>query len=257
MGRSLNNKAAMRHLLLPSLLLLAGCAFDEGRPWGAVDVTVTATAPATLRTAEGIAIQLDTVELTLDTVALSLGDISDAPAFDPSAPPADCTLCHAGHCHCGDKLIPYAELQNRGTLDDAPIVTLTARLDPIALTPTPATLPIERCGIDIPPCEIPRGTLRRAALTLRALHLAGTANRAAFDLDLPLALELTTPLDIPFDRDHPFGARIALTLRLPAELFDGIDWTDLTETTVEAITQAITENTATHATLSVDVTRVD
>ena len=91
-----------------------GCAFEDGQPWGRVDVELSAAAPTDFRTADGAAIELDDVEITVRVVELFAGDEAAA-AFDPSNPPDGCTFCHSGHCHCGDALVDYETLAARAS----------------------------------------------------------------------------------------------------------------------------------------------
>lgn len=240
--------------LLPLLLLLTlltGCAFDDGQPWGRVDLTLEATAPPSFRTAEGAAVRLEAITLTVARVDLTLGEDRAEATFDPSNPPPGCTLCHGGHCHCGDALVPYDQLGGAAA-DDTPALTLGAgEATPLAAGATPIAL-----GACPDRCALPRGTLRRATVTLEALTLRGRADNRDrdFDVTVPLDTAVTAPLDASFGPGEP-AARLALTLRLPPELLDGVDWD--AEAIDEAITAAIGENLAAHATLTVDVTRAD
>lgn len=244
---------SLKPALLPALaLLLTGCAFDDGAPWGRVELDLEATAPQSFRTADGAAIRIEAITLTVDRVELTLGEDSAEDTFDPSNLPPGCTLCHGGHCHCGDALIPYDQLGG-ATADTAPALTLTAgEATPLTADPTPIALAAcpDRCAL-------PRGSLRRATVTLAALTLRGRADNRDVDFALtaPLNTTVTAGLDIPFGPGEPAAARLALTLRLPPELLDDVDWRS--EAIDAAITEAIGENLAAHATLTADVTRID
>lgn len=244
---------AMRYLsawLVPmACLALAGCAFEDGDPWGEVTVDLTAAAPASFRTADGVQVALDRVEITVDAVALYGGD-AVAAEFDPSAPPEGCTLCHGGHCHCGDELVDYDVLAARlaGGEDAPPVRVLGGAGEPVPLAADPRPVPLADCPDG---CAVPRGTLRRVEVTVSGLRIAGRAGDAPFDLDLALAAPITAGLTARFDRGEPLTAAIDLALRLPAELLDGLD-----PTAPGADAAAIVgDNLATFAALAVDVRR--
>lgn len=247
-------------LWLASLALTvgAGCAFDDGEPWGALSVELTASAPLAFRTAQGVSVELDDVELTVDAVEIYPGDAA-AEDFDPANPPEDCTLCHGGHCHCGDALVTYAELAARSTGDTPPLVTLVAS-DAIALTDAPAPVPLTGCA---PACDLPRATVTRARVTLTALTVRGRAGDDPVDLTVALDAPLDTLVEIPFDRDHDPSARLTLTLRLPPELLDGIEWDPMASpdpiegAPADTLADGITDNIATHTTLTATVVRGD
>lgn len=235
-----------------ALALLVGCAFDDGEPWGALGVELTASAPLAFRTAQGVSVELDAVELTVDAVEIYPGAAS-AQDFDPANPPEGCTLCHGDHCHCGDALVSYAELAARGAGDTPPIVTLTAP-DAAALDDTPESIPLSGCA---PTCDMPRATVTRARVTLTALSVRGHANDDPIDLTVALDAAVDTLVEIPFDRDHDPSAQLALALRLPPELLDGIEWDPMPSPDAIEGTLAgrIAHNITTHTTLTATVTR--
>lgn len=232
-------------------LCLVGCAFDDGDPWGALSVELTASAPLAFRTAEGASVELDAVTVTVDAVALYPGE-AGAQDFDPANPPEGCTLCHGGHCHCGDALVTYAELAARSAGDTPPLVTLTAP-DAIALADAPSPVPLAGCA----PCDLPRATLTRARLTLSRLALTGQSSTrdTPIAIDAALTADVDTLVEIPFDRAHDPSTRLTLALRLPPELLDGIDWDSMPSP--DAIEALIADNIATHTTLTATVARGD
>ncbi len=237
--------------LIIALGLLTGCAFDAGEPWGRAHVELQASAPTSLRTADGITIELQQVELSTDAVLLFAGESSAAAAFDPADPPEGCTFCHSGHCHCGDDLIDYDALaaQIAGAGDDAaPAAVVPAEPAPVALSAEPQTVPVEGCDGG---CTLPRGALRRVEVSLVGLRLVGEANGAPFDLDLAVPAAISAGTEVAFDRGEPVDATLALELSLPLELLDGID---PTAPAPDAATR-LAQNLATFARLAVDIRR--
>lgn len=241
----------MRICLTTLLVLLAGCAFDDGEPWGRAHVALQASAPAAMRTADGLTVELERVELVTDAVLLFAGERSAAAAFDPADPPEGCTLCHAGHCHCGDELVDYDELAARvagAGGDAAPAAVVFAEPGATALGPEARAVPLDGCGGG---CTIPRGALRRVEVALVGLRLSGTADDTPFDLDLELSAAVDAGVEVVFDRGEAVDATLDLNLSLPVELLDGVDPT----APAPDAAARITENLATFARLAVDIRR--
>lgn len=238
-------------LLAALLTALAGCAFDDGEPWGAVHVELTASAPETLRTADGRSVEIDRLELATDAVLLFAGASSASAAFDPADPPEGCTLCHGGHCHCGDALVDYEELAARvaGAGDDAaPVAALSAEGPAVALGAEPRGVPLVGC---VGGCPVPRGALRRVEVRIVGLRAVGRVDGASFDLELALDAGISAGTEVVFDRGQPVDATLDLALTLPVELLDGID----PAAPAPDAAAISSDNLATFARLAVDVRR--
>ncbi len=101
-----------RHILIAIALLIfaTGCTLDDGEPWGHVDAQLTVAEPEVAASFE-----VDSFELEIETVRLieTTAGGSATGEFDPQNPPAGCSLCHGGHCHCDGELVDYDELRAR------------------------------------------------------------------------------------------------------------------------------------------------
>jgi len=230
---------------LLACLLTGGCAFDDGHPWGNLTLTVDATGPMALRTADGVTVELETVALRTRGV-MFYGADDPAASFDPSDPPHGCTLCHGGHCHCGDELVPYADLAARTSAGPAtPVVTLPADGEPVGLRDGAAVIPLAACTSD---CPMPRGALTRVEFGLTALRLVGqTADGVRFDGWVPMDLAFSDALDLRFDRGEPISQSVALTFGVPASVLDGVEWPMDGELDLGAAAARIRDNVATDA----------
>lgn len=223
----------------------AGCAFDDGRPWGTLRATATAAfAPppgraaedGALLTAEGFAVALADLRATFSSLAFSLAEGAGAPGFDPARPPPGYSLCHNGHCHAADgRLVDYADVAREidGASADDFITTIPIAPDGVALTAAPTPLTLGACPDR---CDLPRGTMNRAAVRLVRLEAAGrvadtrtgdaarlsapTAFTAAWALDVPLA----APLSATIGPGEPIGVAATVDVKLTHRLFDGVDW---------------------------------
>lgn len=169
------------------------------------------------------------------------GARGDCGSFDPQNPPAGCTLCHGGHCHCDNKLVSYEELRTRacsGSSSSGAAMTTLATL-PLgaaqSLLGKGSAVDLSTCQ---PSCELVAGQLERLQLRLERMVLRATlrdrsladrlgGKQLLLDLDWKLAgaaLEHTLTSAQKIDRDTPY--RLDLTVELPVvrTLLDGIDW---------------------------------
>jgi hypothetical protein len=262
--------------LAPALALAAlaatGCTFTDGRGFarasGELEASFAGLDPAAGRTTADGWLKTDTsFELSLASLVLRVREVrltaaatggagGATCAFDPANPPAGCTLCHAGHCHCGDELKSYEELEAElcggggGTAVSTVVAfPLDADLDLLA----PPAVPLETCGSA---CDLGRGAIDAVAvvcdrLTLHATvrdrsvadRLGGAELDVTVDWDLAGAT-LTSTLAEParLDRDQPYEVRVVVTLPVAAGLLDGIAWDQLERTdttlTIDAATNA-------------------
>lgn len=265
--------------LVGLVLGLGGCTFDDGNPWGEASVGLRASfeVPASrvrddgsVKTARDYAVKLDTLKLTFSTLTIGMREgEGEAPAgFDPAAPPEGFSLCHNGHCHGADgKLYSYAEVaaaaaggENAGGA--APVVTVdVGSEDGIALSDTPVDVPLSGC-----PCDLPRGTLTAAQLTVTRLQVRGSVtdlrptSRLAspvveIDLDLPLDAVFSAPLEGGVSRgdfaDQQFG--FAATLALTPKVLDVIDFSLATQPT--ELSQTLSETVRTDSAFEVEINK--
>jgi len=257
-------------IALASILLLVACAAESGEPWGRVsglELLLSWESSASRVHPDGgwrtstsfrvydLHVTIDYEELTL----LSLDEGSSAiggalTAIDPSAPPAGCTLCHGGHCHCGGELIDYAELLSRGATEgggggSSPLLRLAESWRGVLSLGGDAegegALDQSSLSCEGARCDLGAGSLRGLSLRLPRVALSfmvedllnGESRRLTEPERVELELALPTSLELSFDKpvalgqgSQPADELRALTLRLShtlnPTLFD-IDWSQL------------------------------
>ena len=235
-------------------LVASGCTFTDGRGFARASGELTAsfagldpdagrtTADGWFKTDTSFELALTDLRLRVREVRLTAAATSGTSgagcSFDPADPPAGCTLCHSGHCHCGDQLKTYAELEAElcggGGTAASTVVAFPLDADLDLLEPPPA-VPLETCG---PACDLGRGEIDSVEvvfdrLTLRATlrdcsladRLGGAEIAVTIDWDLAGAT-LTADLAAPavLDRDQPYEVRAAIDLPVSAGLLDSIAW---------------------------------
>lgn len=238
-----------------------GCAFDDGRGFARLSAELSASfeglSPEAGRLQSDGWIRTDNdfeflpTKLALEVHAIAVyGGAAASPTgdcvFDPANPPEGCGSCHGGHCHCGDALVSYEELEAQvcgtSTASTASsLVRLGELLSPLGLLTEEAPRLIESCS---PHCELGQGTLSEVRLELGALELEGTL-RDGGELDrlagekpsIRIAAHLhDTMLVAPFehglviDRDTPYKLHLELELHVAAGLLDGVAWEALERT---------------------------
>lgn len=254
---------------------LAGCTFADGDPWGEGDVTVTArfevpaarrTEAGELRTSQDYAVRVDTLRLVFGAVTATVSEEGAAAGFDPAHPPEGFTLCHNGHCHGPEgKLFDYAEvaalLAGDGEADSAPALAAdVGGPDGVELSDgTPVSVPVAGC-----PCDLPRGTLAAARLSVTALHVEGVvrdlrpvsrlgAETRPVALDIPLDVTFSAPLDEAIGRGEPVPVGLDVQLSLTAKVLDAVDFA--ADAAPSTYSQATSETVRTDSDFTLDVTR--
>lgn len=228
---------------LALLAALAGCAFEDGQPWGEARIAIDAVFEvpaerldgAAIRTNNDYLVQVESAELSTDAVFVRFAAAGGTASFDPADPPEGYSLCHNGHCHHDDgRLVDYADIEIEISGGGASVSTLVRQ--PIALTPNAAPVPLalDACGAE--PCELPRGDLSSVEVQIRSARVAvevrdrrtGDAARLdgprAVTIDIDEAFVVQAPLAGTVGRGEPVSRRIEGRLRLDASAFDNLDW---------------------------------
>lgn len=226
------------------LLALAGCAFDEGDPWGRATFNVQVEMPVPgdrldadgrIRTSTDYLLTIDTLELQVDALTLQQQGAA-ATAFDPANPPTGYSLCHNGHCHADDgRLVDYEDIAIEAADGQAALV---GGIDQ-AVTVEPGGTAVS-LQVDCAACTLSRGTLSALELRVSRVRLIGEvrdarqgdASRLAqptpFDLLVDAntldALTVSAPLEQRIGRGQPVDLSIETTLILPTQALDAVDW---------------------------------
>jgi hypothetical protein len=194
--------------LAVGLLIAGGCTLEDGQPWGWVRAGLQVSEPSV-----DADFAVDVFELELATVRLiETGAAAGTGAeFDPQNPPAGCSLCHGGHCHCDGELVDYDELRARvadggasrrvlANIDHEPPITEAARVD-LQETSVDA-----RAGVDTIEVE------------LRSLTLEGTLTIDGQDYPTTMSLpgiggtRFSAPVSMTFGPDSPEDQHLEIEL---------------------------------------------
>lgn len=234
----------MRRCLVSALALwAAGCALEDGQPWGrlALEVEAAWEVPAgrlddagRLLTPQDYAVRVDALAIELDAASATWAPPGGAASgFDPANPPAGYSLCHNGHCHAADGLlVEYADIaaeQATGGAGATP-VAFAVTGPAVSLTPDGAVVTVGLSGEAVP---LERGRLTAAEVRVVALRMRGVAfdrldrlpaEGVPFDVEVALDVPVRAPLDAPLDRDAPVGVDLSLRLVVPPSLLDGLDF---------------------------------
>lgn len=254
------------------LLLLSGCAFGDGQPWGMAELSLEAVfAPGEERlddqgrlvTSADFAIDIERVAVRFDAVTVRMGERTTDLSFDPASPPPGYTLCHGGHCHHEDgRLVDYTDVERELFGAGAGGFTLVQAVDSgaVELTSEPTDIPLGPCSTDA--CALQRGTLAVIEVRLGELRVAGTAydrtdrNRVPeeglpFDLPFPLSSVVAETLEGTIDNGEPVGFSARASFELTPKLFDDVDFA------TEELQPIVEENITRESTLSVETKRFD
>jgi hypothetical protein len=275
-------------------LLMGGCTIDDGVGFGRLSARLWSgfagleqgagrlTSDGWFRTSNSFELKLSSLTLTLREIQVrgtaGTGGTSSGCTFDPSSPPAGCSLCHNDHCHCDGELVSYDELEAQvcGGGGGSSTTKLASLAVPGAQNLLGQGTRTEELTCR-PSCELDAGQLDGIQVLLDRLQLdaklrdrsaadrlQGAEPKVALDWDLggaSLSHTLASPELV--DRDHPYLVRLALELPLAAGTLDGVDWHQLQRSggtiTIDAKTnksagEAITGNLA-RTRVKVTVTR--
>jgi len=237
------------------LLLAApvvGCAFSPGDPWGRLDATlVLSTAPmaarqdasGSLATALDYRVRLDRIEVQggeLEVRGTSGEGTTSTTTFDPAHPPEGYTLCHGGHCHTTDgRLVPYEEVTGAsGGPTEVPWQAIPWKEEAVGVPVAGSTeVVLEACPDD---CPLPEGTLSGVQVALEGITLEGRVFDARtgearrlpdagwpFRGSLEAAVRVSGRLSTEVGPGHPLRVALHVTLSLPPNLLDGVDFAGL------------------------------
>jgi hypothetical protein len=232
------------------ILLLSACTFEEGSPWGYWKPNLWVVwsysdrledESQRFKTAKSYALEDLQFSVQVDQIKLYTAPINQGSSsgFDPSKPPAGCTLCHNDHCHCGNELVPYAQLaaQSNQTQSSEQQVSFaqqikfqlnsmqTQEVKSLISDCDPLTCALDRSRVTSISVSISKLQISTKAYDLipnaqRSLPLEGEI----FSLDFPIALQLGLALDEVLDEGKSYDLPLQLIWQIPSSLFDLIDW---------------------------------
>jgi hypothetical protein len=251
----------MRAIIVATLLLSSGCTFEDGQGWARLSSWLWTSfqgfdsgsgrlgADGWFKTNNSFELKITSLRLGVQKLqAQSLGssssDSSGDCTFDPANPPAGCSLCHGGHCHCDGQLKSYDELKKEICGSGSTSTTVS----------TLATMPVNKlqslmgngtqtdklgCSES---CELSAGQLDRMQAALDRLTLSATlrdlsvedrlnGEQLSVSVDLKLSGAALTQSLTPaqkMDQDTPYFMDLAVRLPVTEKLLDGIDWHKLT-----------------------------
>ncbi|WP_257458532.1 hypothetical protein [Archangium lipolyticum] len=241
-----------RSLFLLLGLALGGCAWEPGQGFAVVEPSMRvtyeplserATSDGYQRLSSDYQVRVDLAVMRMSGIELLASAGGGGGAFDPSNPPPGYSLCHGGHCHRDDgALIPYEQIaaEMGGGGGSRTVVTL-----PVA-EPLDLLAPETRALSCSPRCALPEAQVSQGRWGVESLRLEGSvrdgrvppriadARRFRVDFvpddqsDAPVAI-LSGELDLPSDRSTPPAAKLDLSLKLTAALFDPLDWSTLSQ----------------------------
>ncbi len=237
-------------LLSISVLLLSACTFEEGSPWGywkpnlwvvwsygdRLDEESQNFKTAKSYALENLQFSFQIDQIKLYTAAINQGSSS---GFDPSKPPAGCTLCHNDHCHCGNELVPYAQLaaQSNQNQSSEQQVSFSQPVDFQVNAMQTQEVQSLLSDCDALTCALDRSrvtsisvSVSKLQISTKAYDLLPNAQRSIplegeiFSLNFPIALQLGLALDEVIDEGKIYDLPLQLIWQIPSSLFDLIDW---------------------------------
>lgn len=247
------NRTGFLAALLMSMLFTS-CTFIDGQAWGEIEsISFVAEFPVsgsrlvdetTLATNNNFHISIDAVVVEYSGVRFLMSEEGESASFDPSNPPEGCGLCHNGHCHCGDELVSYEDLQTQvvsagggATLD----LPMTDDMPSFILNSEQIEIPVFSCGAE-DPCYLERGTLSAITVSVKSVYLEATVtdtregdsarltDPVQVRHSFPTSVDMNSVAEETFDKNTTAGLTVELAHQIPATLFDGIEeWANLEE----------------------------
>ena len=201
-------------------LMVAGCTFEPGNPWGYLDTELTADAVDDSGGAELHTQSVRFGEFELRAPGDAGGGVDD---FDPADPPPGFTLCHQDHCHHEDGgIYTYDEIEEGTGLDPDQPVSIK-RVD---LATGPLDL-LQSAGFAEQFSIADETRVNEVAVAVDELAVEGTIDDGdkSVDVDISLAMStrpLSTGVLYEFGRDEPETQQMELQIRWPDDLFDDL-----------------------------------
>ncbi|MCB9488936.1 MAG: hypothetical protein H6684_09425 [Deltaproteobacteria bacterium] len=228
-------------LSLSVLTFGAGCAFEDGNPWGEADFELTASFSPEVDSggrvvqANGYALELDEVTVFFDSISATMSGEGGDAGFDPAEPPEGYTLCHNGHCHADDgRLVDYEDVALELSGGGGGFRVTQAVDGPVTLADELTAATLGACSDD---CYLEYGELAAVELAMSGIRLRGRVfdtreGDAARLPDEGVALSADLSVDVTYrasisgsvDKDSPIGVAIDADLTLDDAIFTGIDW---------------------------------
>lgn len=233
---------ALLAALLVILLAGAGCAFDDGEPWGRVETTLRAEP------------RFDTPRITIDSVEIGIRNVryygpgtgaggaagGDVP-FDPANPPPGFSLCHGGHCHADDgRLVPYEEI-GADAGPSVPILHAHTPVEDVLAPDAPLIVTSkvnDQASLDRLDVELSHFVVRG-----HVISADDTGDTTPLVVALPVnGARLGAPVALAIGRDEPKLQRLAADLVTPADLFADLPLDELRPAADGTITVSATRH---------------
>ncbi len=224
---------------LASLAVLTGCTFSDGTPWGRIEraeLSIELSVPDGRLDTQGrfktsLDYRIELTSLRVDYTRLSVStQAKGTKVFDPAQPPAGCTLCHNGHCHCDAELVAYEDLAVQASAGGSE-VTLGINRSLDALNDT-KEIELDACTAGA--CDLPRGALSAVTVGVTMIQVEGTVwdargtprfeNAMPFIIQAQLSDRLQGPLEGVLDRTSGWMLHVTARHEIDETFFDGIDW---------------------------------
>lgn len=227
-------------------LFALSCARGPGVPFATLEPSLTSryvvdegldAGGGFARLSSDFQVRVDELRLEVEEILLQEPSGGGGTAFDPSKPPEGCSICHGGHCDCGDEQIPYEEFTSGGGgAATQTVATLfpAGEADFLAANTQPLSC-------DPATCDLPFSATSSGSAHVHALRLLGSVRdgRAAPRLpgEIAFTLVLTeAEVEVGFDLDLPANNVEAPTVTLQLDwllspkLFARIEWDALDRT---------------------------
>ncbi len=249
-----------RLLLLLSVMMLSACAGEVGKPWGYWMPKLWLSwanddgrwVDEQLKTANGYLLTQPMITFKATQISLFYSDINtSSKGFDPSSPPAGCTLCHNDHCHCGDRLVPYSELAGSASantsnelyqsidqsfsflISNQGLTRIDQDQEGESLNLKPLLLYDAHC--DQERCALDRSRVTAIQLKISSFQISAIVEKQinqqreyvdtqAISIELPIDLTFSMPIDEVIDEDAYFQLPISVIWQLNAKIVDIFEW---------------------------------